>query len=362
MWPGMHVWSATDSWRRCRMRNWASLSVASIIPAATLCWMVYWLPSRNTSRCVRRSPRCRATSGRSYGWWHKLVATTWRFLVGTRPSPYHRRWSTCPSSGGNRVRGDVAAIEARHHRTLINQFKFEQRRATLCLHRGAPWIMEKPLLHNDSLRFSAPMHLSCLRQLVDPQSSADNDLDGIQYQCEHDRRHEQHADDCRHQGRHQHAAGREGGDDRDVSGRSEQHHPRWMRSPEMVALTQHVDVRLARENKHQKSQGLHLARVQAQEEPADCEHAQAIGQLEHAQWDRGKGQIADAPCIGILRWFCPIRSPRHRDEIARKHRKRLKQRRQDRVPRHDESGGHHDQRCTLVDENAQRISKHPLEG
>src|SRR5208282_4494696 len=37
-----------------------------------------------------------------------------------------------------RVRGDVAAIEAGHHRTPINRFKFKQLRATLCLHRGTP--------------------------------------------------------------------------------------------------------------------------------------------------------------------------------------------------------------------------------
>src|SRR5271165_1451498 len=62
-----------------------------------------------------------------------------------------------------RVRGDVATVEASHHRAPINRFKFKQRRATLCLHWGAPWLNEKPLLHNDSLRISAPMHLSCVR-------------------------------------------------------------------------------------------------------------------------------------------------------------------------------------------------------
>ena len=62
-----------------------------------------------------------------------------------------------------RVRGNVAAIETRYHSPPLNRFKFEQRRATLCLHRGDPWITEKTLLHNDSLRFSTPMHLSRLR-------------------------------------------------------------------------------------------------------------------------------------------------------------------------------------------------------
>ena len=36
------------------------------------------------------------------------------------------------------VRGDVAAIEAGHHRAAFYRFKFEQRRRTLCRHRGAP--------------------------------------------------------------------------------------------------------------------------------------------------------------------------------------------------------------------------------
>jgi hypothetical protein len=62
-----------------------------------------------------------------------------------------------------RVRGDVPAVEPGHHRTSVNRFKFEQLRRTLCLHRGAPWIVEKLLLHNNSLRFAAPMHLPRLR-------------------------------------------------------------------------------------------------------------------------------------------------------------------------------------------------------
>ena len=62
-----------------------------------------------------------------------------------------------------RVRGNVAAIETGYHSPPLNRFKFEQRRATLCLHRGDPWITEKTLLHNDSLKFSTPMHLSRLR-------------------------------------------------------------------------------------------------------------------------------------------------------------------------------------------------------
>ena len=62
-----------------------------------------------------------------------------------------------------RVRRDVAAIETGHHRTPLNRFKLEQLRGTLCRHRGVPWTGEKSLLHNDSLRVSAPMHFFRLR-------------------------------------------------------------------------------------------------------------------------------------------------------------------------------------------------------
>jgi hypothetical protein len=61
------------------------------------------------------------------------------------------------------VRGDVPAVETGHHRASLDRFKLEQLRCTLCLHRGAPWIVEISLLHNDSLRFSAPMHFLRLR-------------------------------------------------------------------------------------------------------------------------------------------------------------------------------------------------------
>ena len=52
-----------------------------------------------------------------------------------------------------RVRGNVAAIETGYHSPPLNRFKFEQRHATLSLHRGDPWITEKTLLHSDALRF-----------------------------------------------------------------------------------------------------------------------------------------------------------------------------------------------------------------
>jgi len=60
-----------------------------------------------------------------------------------------------------RIRGDVAAVEAGHHRTPINRFKFEQLRGTLCLHRGIPLDPVKSCLQNNFARFAAPMH--CLR-------------------------------------------------------------------------------------------------------------------------------------------------------------------------------------------------------
>jgi hypothetical protein len=61
------------------------------------------------------------------------------------------------------IRGDVPASEARNHAASFNRFKIEQLRRTLCRHRGVPVIREKLLWHNTFLRFSAPMHSSCLR-------------------------------------------------------------------------------------------------------------------------------------------------------------------------------------------------------
>ena len=61
----------------------------------------------------------------------------------------------------SRVRGDVTAIEASHHRAASNRFKFILLRATLCLHRGSPSGLRKSLPQNHFPRFAAPMH--CLR-------------------------------------------------------------------------------------------------------------------------------------------------------------------------------------------------------
>ena len=61
------------------------------------------------------------------------------------------------------IGGNVPTIETGHHRTPFNRFKFQQLRRTLCLHRGTPGIVEKLLLHNDFLKFSAPMHRPRMR-------------------------------------------------------------------------------------------------------------------------------------------------------------------------------------------------------
>jgi hypothetical protein len=69
---------------------------------------------------------------------------------------------TCPSSSAPAFEvmfppSKPATTERRSAASNSNSF------GVLCLHRGAPWIVEKSLLHNDTLRFSAPMHLSRVR-------------------------------------------------------------------------------------------------------------------------------------------------------------------------------------------------------
>jgi hypothetical protein len=61
----------------------------------------------------------------------------------------------------SRVRGDVAAIEASHHRAVSNRFKFILLRSTLCRHRGSPCGMVKLFSQNHFPRFATLMH--CLR-------------------------------------------------------------------------------------------------------------------------------------------------------------------------------------------------------
>jgi hypothetical protein len=43
-----------------------------------------------------------------------------------------------PQQQGSRIRGHLAAVKRRHHRTALDGCKSEQIRATLCLHRGSP--------------------------------------------------------------------------------------------------------------------------------------------------------------------------------------------------------------------------------
>jgi len=61
------------------------------------------------------------------------------------------------------IRRDRPAVKRGHHGATFNTCKTKQIRATLCLHRGDPLEMRKPLRHNDSLRVQAPMHLLSLR-------------------------------------------------------------------------------------------------------------------------------------------------------------------------------------------------------
>jgi hypothetical protein len=61
----------------------------------------------------------------------------------------------------SRVRGDVAAIEASHHRTASSRFKFILLRGTLCRHRGSQLGLVESFSPNHFPRFAAPMR--CLR-------------------------------------------------------------------------------------------------------------------------------------------------------------------------------------------------------
>jgi hypothetical protein len=44
-----------------------------------------------------------------------------------------------PQQQGSGIRGHLAAIKRRHHRTALDACKSKQIRATLCLHRVSPW-------------------------------------------------------------------------------------------------------------------------------------------------------------------------------------------------------------------------------
>jgi hypothetical protein len=61
------------------------------------------------------------------------------------------------------VRGDPPAVERGHHGTALHACKLEQRRATLCRHRGAPLLSVKPLSQKNFRRFGGPVHLPNVR-------------------------------------------------------------------------------------------------------------------------------------------------------------------------------------------------------
>jgi hypothetical protein len=61
------------------------------------------------------------------------------------------------------IRGDLAAVERRHHLAALDHFISEQVAATLCRHRGAPLHRVNSLLQKNYRRFRAPMHLLLVR-------------------------------------------------------------------------------------------------------------------------------------------------------------------------------------------------------
>ena len=139
------------------------------------------------------------------------------------------------------------------------------------------------------------------------------------------------------------------------------HDPGWMRMPEMPPLPQNVGVPLAGQNEHQERQRPHLVRTQSHKEPANRENAQAIPELEHAQWDRGEREISNPPVIGVGRRPRMVCRPRHRHKVTGKHRQRLEQRRQDSVTGYDQPGPQYNQGDAFVDQNTQRVGQHALE-
>ena len=59
--------------------------------------------------------------------------------------------------------GDPSAIERGHHSTAFHPWKFEQRRATLCRHRGDPLLSGKALSQKNFRSVRAPMHMTPVR-------------------------------------------------------------------------------------------------------------------------------------------------------------------------------------------------------
>jgi len=81
-----------------------------------------------------------------------------------RKSPYQPKAAvSLPQRRRTSVRGNHQAIELRHNGSSAHRFKPKQLRRTLCLHRGAPRIGQKSLLHNYSRCFAAPMRSNRLR-------------------------------------------------------------------------------------------------------------------------------------------------------------------------------------------------------
>ena len=61
------------------------------------------------------------------------------------------------------IRGDRPTVEAGDHGAALDGGKLEQRRATLCRHRGPPLRRGKALSQKTFRRFRAPMHLRLVR-------------------------------------------------------------------------------------------------------------------------------------------------------------------------------------------------------
>ena len=61
------------------------------------------------------------------------------------------------------VRRYPAPVERCHHRATRNRCKFEQRRVTLCRHRGTPPLQKKSFSQKNFRRFGTPMHLLAVR-------------------------------------------------------------------------------------------------------------------------------------------------------------------------------------------------------
>jgi hypothetical protein len=62
-----------------------------------------------------------------------------------------------------RARGNLAAVEIRHHRTAIDPCESHRLRATLCRHRGALLRGPKSLSQKHFPTFRTPMHLPSVR-------------------------------------------------------------------------------------------------------------------------------------------------------------------------------------------------------